>query len=120
MSPELDALAAFAIAALVTYLVTPVAIAVAVRTHFLDRPHTYKGHAEPTPYLGGTALVAGILAAVLLVRGAATTHWVIVIAAVAVWAVGTADDRLNLPIALRLLAEVAIAVVLWKTGRGWT
>jgi UDP-GlcNAc:undecaprenyl-phosphate GlcNAc-1-phosphate transferase len=63
--------------------------------------------------------VAGILAAVLLVRGAGSTHLVIVIAAVAIWAIGTADDRFNLPIALRLLAEVAIAVVLWETGRGW-
>jgi UDP-GlcNAc:undecaprenyl-phosphate GlcNAc-1-phosphate transferase len=120
MSPELNALAAFSIAALVTYLVTPIAIAVALRTRFLDKPHTYKEHARPTPYLGGTALVAGILAAVLLVRGAATTHWVIIIAAVAIWAVGTADDRLNLPIALRVLAEVGIAVALWASGRGWT
>jgi UDP-GlcNAc:undecaprenyl-phosphate GlcNAc-1-phosphate transferase len=45
---------------------------------------------------------------------------VIVLAAVAVWAVGTADDRLNLPIALRVLAEVGIAVALWASGRGWT
>src|SRR5579864_4486028 len=105
MSPELAAAAAFAIAALATYLATPVAIAVAVRTHFFDLPAGYKGHRKPTPYLGGTAIIVGILSAVLLVRGHATTHWVIIAGAVAVWAMGTADDRLNLPIFVRLLVE---------------
>jgi len=119
MSPELSAAAAFAIAALGTYLATPVAIAIAVRTHFFDLPAGYKGHRRPTPYLGGTAIVIGILLAVLLVRGHATTHWVIIVGAVAVWAMGTADDRLNLPITVRLLVEVGIAVLLWQTGRGW-
>lgn len=119
MSPELAAAAAFAIAALGTYLATPLAIAIAVRTHFFDLPVGYKGHRRPTPYLGGTAIVIGIMLAVLLVRGHATTHWVIVIGALAVWAMGTADDRYNLPIALRVAVEVGIAVLLWKTGRGW-
>jgi UDP-GlcNAc:undecaprenyl-phosphate GlcNAc-1-phosphate transferase len=119
MSPELDAAAAFAIAALVTYLVTPAAIAVAHRTKFLDLPAGYKGHKRPTPYLGGTAIVIGILTAVLAARGTGSTHWVIVVGALAVWAVGTVDDRISLPIALRLSVEVAIAVLLWQTGRGW-
>jgi UDP-GlcNAc:undecaprenyl-phosphate/decaprenyl-phosphate GlcNAc-1-phosphate transferase len=119
MSPELAAAAAFAIAALGTYLATPLAIAVAVRTHFFDLPAGYKGHRRPTPYLGGTAIVIGIMLAVLLVRGHATTHWVIILGALAVWAMGTADDRYNLPIVLRVAVEVGIAVVLWETGRGW-
>jgi UDP-GlcNAc:undecaprenyl-phosphate GlcNAc-1-phosphate transferase len=119
MSPDLDAVAAFAIAAIATYLATPVAIAVAVRTKFFDLPAGYKGHKSPTPYLGGTAIIVGILAAVLLVRGHATTHWVIVVGAVIVWAMGTVDDRVNLPIWVRVLAEAGIAVLVWETGRGW-
>jgi UDP-GlcNAc:undecaprenyl-phosphate/decaprenyl-phosphate GlcNAc-1-phosphate transferase len=119
MSPDLDAAAAFAIAALVTYLVTPVAIAVAVRTEFFDHPAGYKGHHRPTPYLGGTAIVVGILAAVLLVRGGGSTHWVIIVGAVAIWAMGTVDDRINLPISFRTLVEIGIAVLIWSTGRGW-
>jgi len=119
MSPELNAAAAFAVAALVTYVATPVAIAVAFRTKFFDHPAGYKGHHEPTPYLGGTAIIVGILAAVVLVRGGATAHWVIIVGAVAIWAIGTLDDRINLPIAVRILVEVGIAVLLWSTGRGW-
>ena len=119
MSPELSAAAAFAIAAVATYLATPVVIAIAVRTKFFDLPAGYKGHKRPTPYLGGTAIIVGILAAVLIVRGAATTHWAIIVGAVAIWAVGTVDDRVNLPISIRTVAEVGIAVLLWSTGRGW-
>jgi UDP-GlcNAc:undecaprenyl-phosphate/decaprenyl-phosphate GlcNAc-1-phosphate transferase len=118
--PELNAAAAFAIAAVATYLATPVAIAIAVRTRFLDLPAGYKGHRRPTPYLGGTAIIVGILAAVLLVRGAGSTHWAIIAGALAIWAMGTADDRISLPISVRMLAEAGIAVMLWSTGRGWT
>ncbi len=119
MSPEFTAASAFAIAAVVTFLACPVVIAIAVRTGFFDKPAGYKGHAAPTPYLGGTAIILGILAAVLLVRGQATTHWVIIVGALAIWAMGTVDDRINLPISLRTLVEAGIAVLLWSTGRGW-
>src|SRR5438105_1297551 len=108
MSPDLDAAAAFAIAAIATYLATPAAIAIAVRMKFYDLPVGYKGHKSPTPYLGGTAIIVGILAAVLVVRGGATTHWTIIVGAIAIWAMGTVDDRVNLPISIRTLAEVGI------------
>lgn len=119
MSPDFTAASAFAIAAVATFLATPLAIAVAVRTKFYDLPAGYKGHKRPTPYLGGTAIIIGILAAVLLVRGAVGTHWVIIVGALAIWAMGTLDDRINLPISLRTLVEAGIAVLLWATGRGW-
>ncbi len=119
MSPEFNAAAAFAIAAVATFLVTPVAIAIAIRTKFYDLPAGYKGHKSPTPYLGGTAIIVGILAAVLLVQGAASTHWVIIAGAIAIWAMGTLDDKFNLPISFRTLVEAGIAVLLWATGRGW-
>jgi UDP-GlcNAc:undecaprenyl-phosphate GlcNAc-1-phosphate transferase len=119
MSPDLTAAAAFAIAALVTYLVTPLCIRVAVRTGFYDLPKGYKGHKRPTPYLGGAAIVIGILAAVLATDGGVTAHPVIVLCAVGLWVMGTVDDKVNLPISLRTFAEVGIAVALWATGRGW-
>ena len=119
MSPELNALAAFAIASVATYLATPIAIAIAFRTKFFDLPVGYKGHKSPTPYLGGTAIIVGILAAVASVRGLGSTHWTIIAGAVGIWAMGTLDDKVNLPISLRTLVEVGIAVLLWDTGRGW-
>jgi len=119
VSSELDAAAAFLIAAVVTYVATPVAIKLAVRTSFFDLPVGYKGHKQPTPYLGGTAIIVGILIAVFATRGAGTAHWTIIASALAIWGMGTIDDRVNLPISVRAFVEAGIAVLLWATGRGW-
>ena len=59
MSPELRSATAFGIAALVTFVATPLMIRVAVRTAFFDVPLGYKEHARPTPYLGGVAIMCG-------------------------------------------------------------
>jgi UDP-GlcNAc:undecaprenyl-phosphate GlcNAc-1-phosphate transferase len=115
----MNSAAAFAIAALGTYLMTPVAIAIARRTGFFDLPAGYKGHKKPTPYLGGTAIIVGIIASVALVRGTESVHGTIIIGAIAIWLMGTIDDKVNLPISLRTLVEAGIAVLLWATGRGW-
>src|SRR5436190_7800205 len=119
MSPELNVAAAFAIAAVATYLVTPLAIALAVRTSFFDLPAGYKGHKSPTPYLGGTAIMVGILAAVALVRGGVEAHGLIIVIALLVWLMGTIDDRVQVPIFVRILLEAGIAVLMYETGRGW-
>jgi UDP-GlcNAc:undecaprenyl-phosphate GlcNAc-1-phosphate transferase len=119
MSPELQGVAAFATAATATYLATPIAIWIALRTSFLDLPTGYKGHRRPTPYLGGTAIIVGVLTAVFSVRGFASPHWTIIAGAVAIWAMGTFDDKVSLPISLRTLVEGGIALLLWSTGRGW-
>src|SRR4051794_2868668 len=119
MSPELRSATAFAIAASVTFVATPLVIRVAMRTAFLDRPSGYKSHAGPTPYLGGTAIMAGVAAAVLLIGGGAGEHGVMLACALAICLVGTIDDRVNLSLWARLGAEVVIAAVLWSTGRGW-
>ena len=55
-------LAAFGAAAVVTLIVTPVAVLVARHTGFYDHPVGYKGHLHPTPYLGGAAVFAGLAA----------------------------------------------------------
>src|SRR3954447_1094686 len=119
MSPELRSAAAFGIAALVTFAATPLMIRVAVRTAFFDLPVGYKEHARPTPYLGGAAIMAGILVAVLLFGGAADGHGVIVACGLAIWLAGTLDDRVGLPVSARISLESAIAVLLWSTGHGW-
>jgi UDP-GlcNAc:undecaprenyl-phosphate/decaprenyl-phosphate GlcNAc-1-phosphate transferase len=112
--------AAVAIAAVATYLLTPLAIKLAVRASFFDLPAGYKGHDTPTPYLGGTAILAGVLAGVLIAGGLAVHYLPIIACAVAVWVMGTIDDKVNLPIRLRVLVEVAVGVTLASTGLGWT
>jgi UDP-GlcNAc:undecaprenyl-phosphate/decaprenyl-phosphate GlcNAc-1-phosphate transferase len=112
-------LAAFLLAAVVTWLATPVAIAVARRTGFMDRPVGYKGHRSPTPYLGGSAVMAGVLVASLSFGGATDATAVIVACAVGLWVLGTIDDRRNLSPYLRLAVEVAVGGLLFATGHGW-
>lgn len=116
MKPEL----AFLIALAATLLLTPLAIALARRTGFYDHPVGYKGHADPTPYLGGAAVIGGLLlAAVLLGRG--SSHLApIAIGAAVLLGVGTIDDRYALTPLTRLAIEVAAAGVLFAGGIGWS
>jgi UDP-GlcNAc:undecaprenyl-phosphate GlcNAc-1-phosphate transferase len=120
MQPELSIPLAFAVAALVTWAVTPLAIRVAFATGFLDKPAGYKGHGNPTPYLGGSAIMVGLLVAALAYEGASSRLGILGACAVLLWIVGTADDRLNISPLLRLGLEIAIAGVLYATGNGWS
>ena len=108
-----------AIAVAVVHLTTPLAIRVAERLQFYDRPVGYKGHVAPTPYLGGAAVVAGFLVALLLLAG----HWdrtlPVVGGVLILWAVGTVDDRRTLPPLTRVAIEVVLAAGLWALGLGW-
>jgi UDP-GlcNAc:undecaprenyl-phosphate/decaprenyl-phosphate GlcNAc-1-phosphate transferase len=124
MSPEVRSAAIFAVAAIVAWLVSPLAIRLAVRAGLLDVPVGYKGHKQATPYLGGAAIVFGIAVAGLLLMGPSPgiweNHgWAVVTAALVLWAVGTADDRVNLPVGPRVAVEVVLAVALYYLGHGW-
>jgi UDP-GlcNAc:undecaprenyl-phosphate/decaprenyl-phosphate GlcNAc-1-phosphate transferase len=114
----MHAVAAGVVAAIATYLLTPMAIRLAVRTSFFDLPAGYKGHRRPTPYLGGTAITVGLLAGIA--AGGLHRHYVTIVACtVVVWAMGTVDDKINLPILARVAVEAAIGVLLALSGLGW-
>jgi len=113
--PEL----AFLVALGVTMLLTPLAIRIARRTGFYDRPVGYKGHADPTPYLGGTAVVGGMLVASALFGSGSDAFAPIAIGAVVLLGVGTIDDRYALGPLTRLAIEVAVGGVLFAAGIGW-
>ena len=67
--PEARLITGLALAVAVVYWSTPLAIRVADRFEFYDRPRGYKGHTAPTPYLGGTAVIFGFLLAALVLPG---------------------------------------------------
>lgn len=108
------------LAIVATLAVTPLAIALAGRTNFHDRPVGYKGHAAPTPYLGGAAVLVGFLLAAGTLGAELERLGPIVGGAAALWALGTIDDRLPLSPRLRLVVEAGIAAVLWTVGLGWS
>ncbi len=109
---------ACAVAALATYLLTPLAIRVALRTGFVDTPAGYKGHKQPTPYLGGCAITLGVVAGAA-VGGIPARYALLVACVVGVWVLGTIDDKVDLPIVVRLAAEVAVGLGLTLGGLGW-
>jgi UDP-GlcNAc:undecaprenyl-phosphate GlcNAc-1-phosphate transferase len=97
-----------------------VAIRVARFTGFLDRPAGYKGHGQPTPYLGGSAIMAGVVVAGLAFGAGTGGFGVLIGCGVVLWAVGTIDDGINLSPYFRLAVQAAVAMVLFETGHGWS
>ncbi|MCW3068675.1 MAG: Undecaprenyl-phosphate N-acetylglucosaminyl 1-phosphate transferase, partial [Solirubrobacterales bacterium] len=109
----------FAIACALAYLATPYAIALADRLQFYDKPAGYKGHVRPTPYLGGAAVMAGLIVALTLAAGSWQKTAPLLAGVVLLCAVGTIDDRRTVSPALRVLVELALAVFIWATDLGW-
>jgi UDP-GlcNAc:undecaprenyl-phosphate GlcNAc-1-phosphate transferase len=113
------ALAGLVLPLVLAYAATPLAIRAAGRWRFYDLPIGYKGHAAPTPYLGGAAVVGAFIVAALIVAGR-PAHTLPVVAGMAIlWAVGTVDDRIGLSPWLRLGVEFVLATALWALGLGW-
>jgi UDP-GlcNAc:undecaprenyl-phosphate GlcNAc-1-phosphate transferase len=61
-------LVVFVVAAAVTYLLTVIAREIAVRTGAVAKVRDRDVHAEPIPYLGGLAMLGGLLAAYAVAR----------------------------------------------------
>src|SRR5437868_14939924 len=97
---------------------TPVAIRVATRTEFFDRPRGYRKHARATPFLGGAAVLAAFLVAAVALGGA-RHYWALLLCAVVMWGIGTIDDGIAVPPQWRLVTEVVAAALLFADGLGW-
>lgn len=108
-----------AMAMSVAYIATPYAIRLADRLQFYDKPIGYKGHAHPTPYLGGAAVMGGFVIAVLAAAGDWSKTIPLVGGVALLWAVGTIDDRRTVRPAWRVLVELALAWMVWALGLGW-
>ena len=117
---EAQRLAAFLGAMLATVLLVPIARWVALRTGLVDHPAPHKFHANPTPYLGGMAVAAAVVAGlvgVVVAEPALRAQLVAIAAGAALMAaVGLADDVLTLARLPRLVAQALAAGGLWVAG----
>jgi UDP-GlcNAc:undecaprenyl-phosphate GlcNAc-1-phosphate transferase len=111
--------AAFAVGLLVTALTTAPVRRLAIRIDFFDRPIGYKQHLRPTPYLGGAAVMAGFLVGAIALGSGLSRFAAATLCAIALFAVGTLDDRVGLGIAPRLGVQLAAGTALWLSGAGW-
>jgi UDP-GlcNAc:undecaprenyl-phosphate/decaprenyl-phosphate GlcNAc-1-phosphate transferase len=116
---EARLISGLAIAVAVVYWTTPLAIRVADRLDFHDKPRGYRGHSRPTPYLGGAALTAGFVLATLLLASGWSRTLPLVGGVVVLWIVGTWDDRREVAWWLRVIVELGLAAALWAAGLGW-
>jgi UDP-GlcNAc:undecaprenyl-phosphate GlcNAc-1-phosphate transferase len=89
----------------------------------LDHPNARSAHAQPTPRGGGLGVVAAFIAGMLVLYQTATFARVadaqfigVILAAVAIAAVALWDDVRELPARLRLLAQLAAALVAVASG----
>lgn len=113
------------IAFAVSLAATPLAKAVALRYGIVDRPDAFlKPHGKPIPYLGGAAIflgwLAGLLAMAALNVVPLRTSMIVGIALAggAIMLVGLFDDMRVMSPRIKLLANVAVALLLLGLGLG--
>jgi UDP-GlcNAc:undecaprenyl-phosphate GlcNAc-1-phosphate transferase len=118
---ELDALYAFLAAAAVTALLTPFTMRLANAVGAVDEPRERGLSSRPTPLLGGLAIFAGVLVAMLAFLpagyGSSDQMWHgVLIAAALITVVGALDDRFDLPPIVKLTGQIAAAVIVVHYG----
>lgn len=99
------------VAALVVIAATPLAMRLARRVGALDQPSDRRIHREPTPRLGGLALLAGFLVPVLFFLPDDDAARALVAGAVLITLLGAADDIWGLSPAVKLGGQVACAAI---------
>lgn len=97
------------VAACLCWLLCAVIVRVASRAELMDTPGERSSHRNPTPTSGGIAILGGLAVGVSLIGTADVTDAVLWAAAL-LCLVGLADDRWQLPIAVRLIMQMALSV----------
>ncbi len=97
---------------------TPLARRLAFHTNMVDQPGGRKAHAAPTPLLGGVAIYAAVIVALLLFGDHFYVNQVagIVIGATLISTLGFWDDRVSLPPWAKLIGQTIPVVVLVISG----
>jgi UDP-GlcNAc:undecaprenyl-phosphate GlcNAc-1-phosphate transferase len=105
------ALFAFGVAAVLAWLLVPVAERVAWRIGAIDEPNERSLHREPTPKLGGLAIFVGVAVALVLFLPWATQTQALLVGAVVITAVGVIDDVFDLPAVIKLAGQTVAATI---------
>ncbi len=105
-------------AAAVTYLTTPLVRALAIRWGFMAPVRDRDVHAEPTPRLGGLAMLLGLLSGLLLasklpmmksVFSGGNQQWALLSGVAVIAILGIVDDKWGLDAPVKLAGQVLAA-----------
>jgi UDP-GlcNAc:undecaprenyl-phosphate GlcNAc-1-phosphate transferase len=113
---SLDALFAFLLAGLLALLLVPLSTRLAARVGAIDQPNDRSLHDVPTPRLGGLAILVAVLVSGLIWLPWSAETRAILGGALAIAAVGVADDVFDLPPALKLLGQAAAVIIPVSAG----
>ncbi|HVF53821.1 MAG TPA: MraY family glycosyltransferase [Actinomycetota bacterium] len=114
-----------AVAATITFLLTPAVLWFARRVGAIDHPSDRKVHAQPTPTLGGIALFGGILGALALaalqpqfrdIFTQSSEVYGIAAGAIVIFCLGVVDDFKELPAPAKFAGQIFAAGILFLSG----
>jgi UDP-GlcNAc:undecaprenyl-phosphate GlcNAc-1-phosphate transferase len=104
------------VAALIVLATTPFTARFARLVGAVDQPSDRRIHQEPTPRLGGLAILAGFLVPVLYYLPVDSSTRAVVAGAVLICCLGTVDDIWGLTPAVKLVGQVACAAIPVSAG----
>ena len=114
------------VALLVALGLTPLVLRMARRRGWIAHPSRDRWHDEPVALLGGIAIVGAVVAAVALGDGWAAYGWPVWVGAGLIFAVGLADDLLDIRPEAKLVVQVVATALLlyageafWRGGPFW-
>jgi UDP-GlcNAc:undecaprenyl-phosphate GlcNAc-1-phosphate transferase len=120
MPDTIDALFAFLVAAALAWLLVPLTERLASRIGAIDHPISRSLHEQPTPKLGGLAILAGVLVAAAiwlpLEGNRGETTLAILGGAAAIAALGVLDDVFDLNPAVKLAGQVGAVIIPVSAG----
>jgi UDP-GlcNAc:undecaprenyl-phosphate/decaprenyl-phosphate GlcNAc-1-phosphate transferase len=106
-----DAVVAFVFAGSVAWMLVPTAESIARKIGAMDEPKERGLHDVPTPRLGGLAIMLAIVGAVLIWLPWDYQTRAILGGAIALTALGVADDVWGLPALPKLIGQIAAAMI---------
>ncbi len=113
----LSALAPFLVAALVCVVCVPLSMLLARRVGAVDHPDDERHlHAAPTPRLGGLAMLAGYVVAIVVFGGQIQSRWALLAVAGLVALVMAVDDVLDIAWWLKLVVILGAGIAFFALG----
>ena len=122
----------FAVAAVVTIALTPLARKLAIKLDAIDYPSARRVNMLPIPRMGGVAIFGGILAALAVAgfgvyafgwvdpfidyNGIEVNYWGVLLGTVLIFLVGAVDDAVDLNPKAKMLGQIVAACVVAGSG----